>query len=346
MSNRTVFILLGVAAILVLLASLGNLRREPDNTQAGRLFLPGLESMLSEANQVTIVKGGNEAVATLQRNADGWTVAERGGYPADFAKFRSSLLALAEARVLEVKTSDPEQYNRLGVEDVGQTAAAGLAVTIESPGNSATVVVGESDGNYRYVRQAEEAESYLIDRNPDFGTETTDWLDTNLLDISGDRVRQVSVTHPDGETVLVTKTDTAQTNFSLDSIPEGRELLYDSVANVTGNVLERLRFDDVAKADESEDAILVEFLTFDGLSVTAHASETDDQGWVRFTADYESVETTAEGEDGELGLDAEIEAAELNQRLADWSFQIPRFKYEQMTRRTEDLLQSVPEPSP
>ena len=123
MSNRTVFILLGVAAILVLLASLGNLQREPGNTQAGRLFLPGLESMLSETNQVTIVKGGNEAVATLQRNADGWTVAERGGYPADFAKFRSSLLALAEARVLEVKTSDPEQYNRLGVEDVGQTAA-------------------------------------------------------------------------------------------------------------------------------------------------------------------------------------------------------------------------------
>ena len=173
---------------------------------------------------------------------------------------------------MEVKTSDPDQYGRLGVEDVSQDTATGVAVRIESSNDSVTVLVGEAEGEYRYLRQANQAESYLVDRNPDFGTETTDWLDTSLLDISGERVRQVSVAHPDGETVLVRKTDVAQANFSVENMPEGRELLYDSVANVMGNVLERLRFDDVEKADEVEDTILVEFLTLDGLHITADAS--------------------------------------------------------------------------
>ena len=346
MNNRTVLILLGVAAVLILLASLGSLQKEPESAQAGRLFFPELESILGEANQVTILKAGNEPVATLRRTAEAWTVAERDGYPADFAKFRSGLLDLAEARVVEVKTSDPDQYGRLGVEDVSQDTATGVAVRIESSDDSTTVLVGEAEGEYRYLRQADQAESYLVDRNPDFGTETTDWLDTSLLDIGGERVRQVSVTHPDRETVLVRKTDVAQANFSVENMPEGRELLYDSVANVMGNVLERLRFDDVAKADEVEDAILVEFLTFDGLRVMAEASETDDQGWVHFTADHEPAEADLEAEPGESGPDAETEAAELNRRLSGWTFQIPRFKYEQMTRSIEDLLQSEPEPSP
>jgi len=346
MNNRTVLILLGVAAVLILLASLGSLQKEPESTQAGRLFFPELESILGEANQVTVLRAGNEPVATLQRTTEAWTVAERDGYPADFAKFRSGLLDLAEARVVEVKTSDPDQYGRLGVEDVSQNMATGVAVRIESPDDSATVLVGEAEGEYRYLRQADQAESYLVDRNPDFGTETTDWLDTSLLDISGERVQQVSVAHPDGETVLVRKTDAAQANFSVENIPEGRELLYDSVANVMGSVLERLRFDDVAKAGEVEDTILVEFLTFDGLHMTAEASEINDQGWVRFTANHTLAEAGLGAGPEESGPDAETEVAELNRRLSGWTFQIPRFKYEQMTRSIEDLLQSEPEPSP
>jgi len=346
MNNRTVLILLGVAAALILLASLESLQKEPKSAQADRLFFPELESILGEANQVTVLRAGNEPVATLRRTTEAWTVAERDGYPADFAKFRSGLLDLAEARVVEVKTSDPDQYGRLGVEDVSQDTATGVAVRIESPGDSATVLIGEAEGEYRYLRQADQAESYLVDRNPDFGTETTDWLDTSLLDISGERVQQVSVAHPDGETVLVRKTDAAQANFSVENIPEGRELLYDSVANVMGSVLERLRFDDVAKADEVEDTILVEFLTFDGLHMTAEASETNDQGWVRFTANHTPAEAGLGAGPGESGPDAETEVAELNRRLSGWTFQIPRFKYEQMTRSIEDLLQSEPEPSP
>ena len=97
MNNRTVLILLGLAAALILLASLGSLQKEQESAQAGRLFFPELESILGEANQVTILKAGNESVATLRRTAEAWTVAERDGYPADFAKFRSGLLDLAES---------------------------------------------------------------------------------------------------------------------------------------------------------------------------------------------------------------------------------------------------------
>ena len=47
-----------------------------------------------------------------------WTVAERDNYPADTGRLRKLLLELAEARLLEEKTSNPELYDRLKVEDI------------------------------------------------------------------------------------------------------------------------------------------------------------------------------------------------------------------------------------
>ena len=57
-------------------------------------------------------------------------MAERADYPADEAKVRKLLIALADAKVVEEKTSNPASYATLGVEDMKGTGATGLRVEL------------------------------------------------------------------------------------------------------------------------------------------------------------------------------------------------------------------------
>ena len=170
---------------------------------------------------------------------------------------------------------------------------------------------------------------------------SADWLDTALLNLPSERVRSVTVTHPDGETVRVSKASSEQANFTVEAIPEGRSLLYESVANVMASVLENMALEDVERAvpDDTSETV-TEIATFDGLSLTVRGLAREDGSWVSITADSAAVpqipaqtETTG---------DASTEASELNARLDGWRFRIPGYKFQQLTRRMDDLLQAQP----
>lgn len=313
---------------------------------------------LDEVDTIAIVGAGNTPVATLDRGADGWTVRERDGYPADLMKVRRTLLSLAEAQVLETKTADPQFHAMLGVEDIESADAAGVSVTLEGPSSPVTVVVGEAAGdNRRYVRRGGENQSYLINRDPEIGTTASDWLDPTIIDLASARVRDVTVAHPDGEIVHVFKTDAEQPNFTVADVPEGRALLYDSVANVMASVLQKLTLEDVERVTgESPEETITKITTFDGLLVTVYGLQRDDGAWIRFAVDSmpadESTEAAAAAETA--GAEAETEATEtasadpaaearsLNEHLAGWRYRIPAYKFEQLTRSMDDLLKAQP----
>jgi hypothetical protein len=352
-SSRALIWLSAALAALIVLAIVGQRQTGPETFEAEAIFLPGLMEELDSVEGIEIAQGGNERVATLQRDESGWRVAEKNGYRADLTKVRHSLLGLAEARILERKTSNPELHSRLGVEDIEDGGATGLAVTLTGPATPITVVVGDTAGEYRrYVRRAGEDQSYLIDRDPELGETATDWLDSEILNIEAARIREVTLTHPDGEVLRVSKASPEQTNFTVDAIPEGRALLYESVANVMGSVLQNLTLEDVQASAEIEDGYSVtEFRTFDGLVLTARGIERDDgETWVSFAAEFdpelaaESAEAedrdTEDGETGEADIDPAAQAQQLNDRLAGWSYRIPGYKFEQLTRRMSDLLQA------
>ena len=338
MNNRNLVWLASGLIVLVLLAVIGQ-RQATGPTpiaQTDGEFLPGLMDTLDEITNVEIVGAGAEAVVTLDRGGDGWTVRERDGYAADLTKVRHTLLSFAEARVLEAKTANPVLHDRLGVEDVDREDAGGLAVTLRGPSDPVTVIVGDTVGDYRrYIRRADEDQSYLINRDPEIGDAAADWLDTDLIDLDSARVRNVTVTHPDGEIVRATKGSAEDANFTVDAIPEGRSLLYDSVANVMAGVLENLTLEDVERAEETDAAETVsEVVTFDGLRLTVRGLERDDTTWIRIAA-----ATDADAPQADLEA-AAAEAETINERLSGWRYRIPSYKFEQLTRRLDDLLQA------
>ena len=299
MTNRTVTVLAAALVVLGAVALIAQYDPQPP-APGGGLLLPDLGEDLDRVTRVSVVGAGSAPVATLVRGEDGsWSVAEKDGYPADTEKVRQTLISLAEARIVEPKTANPDFYDRLGVEGVEDEAAGGVAVTLTGADMPVNVIVGDTEGTSQvYVRQADQAQSFLVDRNPDVGNETTDWLATEILAIPGDRMARVTVTHPDGEVVSVSKADSEQSNFELEEIPPGRELQYASVANVMGNVLSSLNLQDVEpRTDTDEPVTVTEFVTFDGLAITAESVEREDEAWVAFRAEYRAPEEEPEPED-------------------------------------------------
>ena len=222
MSRKALIVLAVVLVVLGALAYFGQGGRSTAPTAGGPL-VPGLEAALNDVAQVTITKAGGETVATIEKHADGWTVAEKGGYAADVAKLRQNLRALAEAKILETKTANPAFYDKLGVQDIASDKATGLAVAISVPGKDfGTLILGDAKGSkQRYARRASEAQSYLIDRDPSFPKTAAQWLDPVILDVRGNRVRQVTIKHPDGEVVTISKPDPDAMNFDVAGVPEG-----------------------------------------------------------------------------------------------------------------------------
>ena len=370
MTYRTVA---GLAAALVVLGALALVAQydpQPD-TPGGGLLLPELGDDLDRVTRMTVTGAGAQPVATLERSDAIWSVVERDGYPADVEKVRHTLIGLAEARIVEAKTANPEFYDRLGVEDVDRVDAGGVAVTLASTRSPVNVIVGDSEGaSQTYVREAEQAQSFLIDRDPRVGRNTTDWLATEVLAIPWSRVARVAVTHPDGHVVSVSKADAGQTDFDVEAIPPDRELQYASVANVMGTVLANLNLQDVEPRGDTDGPVTVTvFLTFDGLAITAESLEREDEAWVAFRVDYRppaevpdadtesqalpdlepvaddtsdeaAADNAAEDDDG---VDVAAEAQQLDQRLAGWRYRIASYQFDQMTRRMDDLLRDLPE---
>ena len=372
MNTRSLLIVAAAAVVLIALAFVG--RERPQTlSRNDTLLLPELEDVFNDVDEIVVTKAGDEKVATLDRGADGWSVAEKDGYPADVGAIRQALLAISEAKIVETKTANPDYYDRLGLTSVDQEDSAGTAVTIRYDDKTLpTIIFGDTEGtNYRYARPADDAQSLLIDRDPKLPRETSGWLRAEILDVQGDRVQQVTIDHADGETVVINKEGRAQTNFSVAPIPEGRELRYPGVANVIGNSLRSLKLEDVRRdePDVGDVVATAEFKTFDGLVVTATGISIDDADWLRFSAAFDTQQAVKfatekvddnladaakddassddDGDDGDSAkdnADPRDEADAINARVGGWLYKIADFQYQQMTRRIEDLLKPLEKP--
>jgi hypothetical protein len=369
MSKRTVAILVAAFAVLLGLVLLGQ-RESASPAGTGAPLIAGLEDALGDVERVIVTKANGETVATLEKRPDNWVVSDKHGYVANALKLRQALTQLSEARILEQKTATPSLYSRLGVEDVTEPNAAGLSVTLAAPGHELpTVILGNTEGaKYRYARRAGEAQSFLVDRNPDVPRTAAQWVDSQIIDVRSDRVREVTITHPDGEVVRISKMSPELANFEVAGVPSGRELSYPGVANVIGNSLRELNLEDVEPADAAADGgepTLVELKTFDGLVVKITGVKRGDDSWISLEASADPAQAAAaraaatppaepaaaEGaapagqaaspaEAPAAAADPAAEAARINAKVGGWRYKIAGFQYDQLTRRMADLLKA------
>lgn len=335
MNSRTLLRMLVTLVALVALAVAVSFSQR-DRSSAGDLLLPDLRAQINDIDHITLRTGGTKTLATLVRRDDGWVLAERHDYAADMGRIRKNLIALAEARILEEKTANPEFYHRLDVEDIEKDSAGGLELTLAAGENRTVLLIGRqaAGGNDQvYVRRSGEAASWLVAASLDLPREASQWLDRQLTDIKAARVRSVTISQPGGEILRIGKATAEATDFTVAELPAGRQLPYPAVANPIAGALDGLTFEDVEPAagfdPGSIKPVTARFETFDGLVIEAKT-------WKLAAGERVAIHASASTE----ALQAEATA--INARLARWTYTLPEFKGEQLTRKLADLLQPLP----
>lgn len=365
MTRRSLIILGAVGAALVAVLFLTRLDFSRDDA-LGALHAPGLADRLGELKTLRVTRAGNEVMATIERSDQGWGVAERGGHPVDFERFRSSLLALSEARRVERKTALAEFYPRIGVEDVSDPDASGYLFELgygdDRPEDR--FILGHRAGTGMiYIRTAGEEQSWMVNAELSLSDETRDWVDRDVIDLGSGEVRRVALDRGEDNQLEIAKEDRDDINFTPSGIPEGRELSYGSVANSIAGALANVEANDVRPAAEVAAlprAVRALYETFEGLELEldvreeppagavddeAAGDDADPRYWVMFSARATEAaaqeEPTVSAEDATPAtspVTAQERAGELNAALSGWAYELPRYKSDQWFKSMDDLL--------
>src|SRR5262249_41769510 len=148
---------------------------------------------LDSVTTVSIFKGSPTPTVTVHKQGDTWTVAERADYPADVSKVRKLILALNDAKIREEKTSNPDNYAVIGVEDATKAGATGAQIELQAKSGKLDVIVGKPTGRGNFVRRAAEKTSYVAEPGISLESEPRFWIDTHLLDIDNAKIQSIEL---------------------------------------------------------------------------------------------------------------------------------------------------------
>jgi len=317
MNQKTLAYLIGAAAIALGAAVAINVAKKPqsDVAEQAKPLLPQLHGHVNDVDAITLIGADAKVLATLKRGSDGWTVAEKPGYPADLAKIREFLLKLDQATLLEQKTSNPQRYAELGVSDVKDKDAKGVLVQLSGLAQPVKLIVGNfngAGGGGTFVRLDGDAQSWLAKGNISVEKNTADWERRDLTDIASSRLAAVSITNPDGKVLRISKEQPGDGNFKVADVPKGRETSSEFAANGLASTLAGLKADDVFAAKEMpppDKVYKADYAAFDGLVVSAIAWEKDGKDYAQFSAKLDAAAASAQIDKDQAKAKADYDAA-------------------------------------
>jgi hypothetical protein len=302
----------------------------------GQLAFPGLAFDLEKATTMTLLHQGQ--TLKLDRNGQGvWGVADRGDYPVIATRVHALLSALTELRLLERRTTNPEEFAKLGLEDPSATAGSTLLRVLDAQGQPlAALLVGHQrvraggQGTEDvYVRRPVEAQAWLAEGRLDVSTDPQNWFDRDITNIDHTQVKSVAVTH--GDTHLEFAEDGDKLVLKA---PTEHKPLDDQKVEDVGRALEFLSFTDVQPAakvpgEAGGDAV---YTLANGVNLTAKLNKAGDDFWGEFDASGEG--------------DAASAAKVLHDRLSGWAYKLASWKVKSLAPTLDDLLAPAPAQPP
>ena len=365
MNSKSLLLLLAALAIGVI-AYYFNLNASQYSVDADTRLIPSLADNLNNVNKFTITESGNTILSEVSKSDKGWVVDGRDGYAANKTAVRILFDSLAEASIVEAKTSNPKNYAKLGVEDVADKNAQGILFSVQGLSEAVNIIfgnAGSSGKNTQYVRRQGEEQSWLINKRLKLNTDVTEWLQKDIFDIPPERIKTIQITQPDGSVVNITNDGEEEYEYTLDiATPEGLVLSESEIYQVA-NALSSLQLRDVATFSnlntDSVTPVITVFKTFDGLTITIEAYEIDINKYftidVEFSADdvdqsVVSTEGKKEGHEEDktestsyAAIQSNPEAAEkladkAKQDLEGWAYLLPTITRDALIKKSEDFF--------
>ncbi|MEF8833354.1 MAG: DUF4340 domain-containing protein [Halofilum sp. (in: g-proteobacteria)] len=313
---------------------------EPAAKADERRFLPGLADRLPAVSGLRVRTAGGRLLAHVVREGEAWRVRNRFDYPADRETLRGTLIALSEARREEAKSDRVDGWARLGLRPIEDPQAEGVELTLEGLDPAPRIIIGkpasgDAEGTYLRLASDEDGRAWLVSERIERPAAIGDWLDDRLTGIPVQRMRSVEIVARDGEPVRIAREEPRSRRFEIANRPEGRRPLSNSIARSIARIVADLRLTDVHPADRVDlPARLAEarFATLDGLRIVVEAFAAERGRKPRYIRIRAPV-------DGEAKEAVREEAEALNQRFDGWVYEIPEYKFVNMTHALEGVLE-------
>ena len=360
--SRQRFVQLLIAAVIAIsIALFLNARRNQSADTAGLPVFPGLAADLGAVTAVSLQKGGATPSVTLHKSGDIWTVAERADYPADLSKLRKLLLSLGDAKIIEEKTSDPQRFASIGVDEPA-TGAGGVEVTVTTPKDKRALIVGKSVGGGNFVRRPGQLKTYSVEPGISADADAHYWIEAHLLSVDSAQIQELDVkpigspayaihrvkpadaaTKPADTAAKAADTsaasaaatppatppaptpEPAKDTFTLDGTPAGRKPLESAALGAATNTLSALNADDVAPASSIDfgQASQATITLADGSVLTLTGTVIGDKHWIQVASSKDAT---------------------LSAKTAGRAFDIAPYRYDGIFKPLEQML--VPRPAP
>jgi uncharacterized protein DUF4340 len=320
--NRARFTALAVAALIVLAAALylGSRRNAGEPGALGTVLLPQLAGELGTVSEIELQKGTPAPGVTLHRAGDGWTVAQRADYPADGSKVKKLLLSLADAKIVEEKTSNPVNFPIIGVEDPAKPGAAGTQITLIAKDGKHSVIVGKPVGEGNFARRGGEDKSFTVEPGITADVEPRAWIDARLIDVPVAQIQSIEAKPAAGAGYTLHRLKAGEDGFALDGAPPaGRKVLDPKALAPSPTALSGLTADDVAAAgdiDFSKPSQAV-FTLADGNVITVTGALAGDKRWVEVTTTKDTA---------------------VNTKAQNRAFEVASYRFDAIFRPLEQLL--------
>ena len=325
--NRSRFLALAVAAVIVLCGALylGSRQNSAPPSVQGTAFLPKLGTELGSVTELDIRKGSPAPGVTLQRSGEQWTIAQRGGYPADDSKVRRFLLSLGDAKIVEAKTADPANFPLVGLDDPAKPGASGTEITLVAADGKHIVIIGKPIGEGNFVRRGGENQSYSVQPGIFADAEPRSWIDSKLIDVSTSTIQSVELKPSSGAGYVLHRIKGGD-GFALEGKPPaGRKLLDANALAPSPSALSGLDADDVSAAsslDFSKPSQAI-FTLSDGGVVTITGAPAGDKRWIEVQA---------------------TKSPALAAKAQNRAFEIASYRYDAIFRPLDQLLVAKEEP--
>ena len=343
-----------MGVLLILLIALGGgalLVREQQGSQkpagGGALGQPLLKGLQASQVAAIVIRQPRDAI-TIAKKGERWTIAERGGFPADFDKVREFVV---KAIALKIGQSEP-----IGEKDRARLLLDASGTAIEFLGADgkplARLTAGKkyfktepedaekANGDGRYVVLPGDEKQVLViaDSLAQASTRSADWI--SKAGFAAEKVKTMEVRAADGASWKIERPgDNADWKLAG---ARGDEKLDISRANAASYSLSLIELADVAPADAKPEQtgldkpLVVTATTLDGLTYTLKLGRPSGDNYYATIAI--AGEPRPEGKDAEERLKKISERLPREKALADYTLLVPKSKLEDIIKKRSDLL--------
>jgi hypothetical protein len=282
---------------------------------------------------------------TFIRENGEWRAPDKYNYPVDGKDVRELVVKLSDMRFIERKTSNPERFDRLEVDDIDGADSEAVLVRVANAADEtlAEAVVGRPsarfiDGsvNGTYIRLPGDNTVWLVSGAVNVQTRLIPWLQRTIVSVPADTVKRVVIGSGNTAYEVVRDGEGDNAGWTIPQVPEGREFDARAASALTRG-LASVTLEEVSPASEKplpDDAAQARFETVDGVAVDVRLAMIDDKPWATVKAQY----TGDAADDSDAAKAARANVDDINARTDGWAYWIASETFERLTAPLDKQL--------